>query len=343
MKILHLGDLHVGVKGDDPWIQHIQMDAIEQAIKYSVKHGIKNWIQYGDFFDVRKGVTQESMNFARKIIELLSNHDIHMDVIIGNHDLHKKDRLTPNSVSEILRGYPHITIHEKPKTVVYDKVKIDLIPWMCKTNTSEILSFVKKSKSDYCIGHWELNGFYYYKGLPSHGLEPDFLRGYKQVWSGHFHCISEAANVKYIGTPFTITAGDENDPRGFWILDTTDESFTFVENETCWHKKLYYPDDKIVAKDYKNLAIRIVADKIDAGLTKLEGELEEVVHSLSIIAPLSSNVSGDSDEEVSDEIENPSLLDLGYKHIDKMKDLSAEDAKRIKALFNKLWIEAQNQ
>ena len=93
MKILHTGDWHLGVKGDDPWLQEIQRDGIRQKIEYSKKHGITVWIQYGDIFDVRKAITHKTMEFAREIANMLAEAGITMHTIIGNHDMHYKNKI----------------------------------------------------------------------------------------------------------------------------------------------------------------------------------------------------------------------------------------------------------
>lgn len=339
MKILHLGDFHLGVKADDPWMQGVQRDAIQQAIEISKKNKIKRWIQYGDWFDVRKAITHNCMEFSREIVKMITEAGIEVDVIIGNHDMHYKNKLTPNSVTELLSQYENITVYEHPTTVSYDGVDIDLIPWMCEENTTEILSFIKNSGSPYCVGHWELNGFYYYRGMKSHGLEPDFLKSYRQVWSGHFHTISEAGNVKYIGTPYTITAGDENDPRGFWIFDTAKESMDFVPNTTTWHRKIYYPNKGLKVEDYKNLSVRVIIEKVDKDLPKFEAELEKVVHELRTVSRVDNSVEAEDGEEI--EVKN--MLSLMEDYIDAIDSASAEDIKALKSYAKQLYIEVQNQ
>ena len=343
MKVLFVGDLHLGVKDDDKWMQNIQRDFFDQAIEYSVKNGISRWIQFGDVFDTRKAVTQECMNFAKTQVLRLEENGITMDVIIGNHDLHRKDKITPNSVSEILRGYDHINIYEKATTINIDGINIDLIPWMCSENTNEILEFIKNTNSEFCIGHWELSGFWFYKGLKSHGYSPDFLSNYKQVWSGHFHTISQNGNVKYIGTPFTITAGDENDPRGFWVFDSTTKDATLVENINMWHRKLHYPDDKIEPKELKGKAVRIFASTSDAELVKIESKLEEVVHTLRTIVDNSSFGDIQTErEDIDEEVSQVSILTLGNKFIESKSDITEEEKKGIKVMFEKLYLEARS-
>lgn len=339
MKILNVGDLHLGVKKDDPWIQHIQLDGWNQMIEYSKKNNIDTWIQYGDIFDVRAHTTQTCMEFSRKLFDMLEKENIKFLTILGNHDLFYKNTLYPNTTQELLSHRENVAIYDKPSTVMFDGVRIDLIPWLCEENVQDILKFVKTSGSPYCIGHWELNGFYFYKGLKSHGLDPDFLKSYKQVWSGHFHTISEAANVKYIGTPWTLTAGDENDPRGFWVFDTSDESMSFVPNTTTWHRKIYYPNKNINFEDFKNISVRVIAEKIDAGLSKFESELEKVVHELRVIAQVDNSVDSDDSEE----IEIKDMLSLMDEYIDSITDLSNDDIMSLKKYAKQLYVEVQNQ
>lgn len=340
MKILHLGDFHIGVKADDVWVQNIQRNGIKQAIEYSKANDIKTWIQYGDWFDVRKAITHKCMEFNRELVELIAAADIHVHTIVGNHDTTFKQTIFPNATSELMSSAKNITIYEHPTTVDFDGLYMDLIPWMCDENTVEILNHVKTSGAEYCIGHWELNGFYFYKGLKSHGLEPDFLKRYKQVWSGHFHTISSAANVKYIGTPWTLTAGDENDPRGFWVQDTKRETFDFVPNEITWHRKIFYPNETLIAEDYRDLSVRVIVEKVDEGLPKFESELEKVVHELRLVNKVDNSVdTGDGTEE----IEIKSILDLMEDYIDALPDASKSDIKALKRLSKQLYLEVQSK
>ncbi|WPK33750.1 recombination-related endonuclease [Escherichia phage AV109] len=337
MKILNIGDLHLGVKKDDDWIQAIQRDGFRQMIDYSVANGITTWIQYGDTFDVRAHTTQRCMEFTREMFDLVEAAGITVHTILGNHDLFYKTTLYPNTVQELLSHRKNVIIYDKPTTVDFDGCLIDLIPWMCEENTGEILEHIKTSSAAYCVGHWELNGFYFYKGMKSHGLEPDFLKTYKQVWSGHFHTISEAANVKYIGTPWTLTAGDENDPRGFWVFDTDVERMEFIPNETTWHRRITYPfKGKINYSDYTNLAVRVIVSEIDSELTKFESELEKVVHSLRMVSKVDNSVESDDDQE----IEIKSLQDIIKEYIDAIPDISDEDREALVKYSNELYIEA---
>lgn len=335
MNILTVGDLHIGAKQDDPWIQNIQREFFDWAIDFSKKNGITQWIQKGDWFDVRKAITHKSMEFNREQCQKLLDAGIQVDVIVGNHDAHYKNTLVPNACDEVLTQFSNITVYSKPTTKQYGDLLIDLIPWMCQDNTEEILKHIKTSSATHCVGHWELNGFYFYKGLKSHGIEPDFLKKYKKVLSGHFHTHSEAGNVIYTGTPYQLNSGDENDPRGVWVLNTKDESLKFHENPRMWFKKISYPCT-IKPEDYRDLSVRVVVTEVDKNLTKFESALEAVVHSLKLI----SKVDTSSDYEGSDEeVEVKSLSQTMDEYIDGLVDCNDEDKAIVKNYVKMLYVE----
>lgn len=338
MKFLKIGDLHFGVKKDDPWIQRLQSHAIDYYIDYSVKNNIKTWIQGGDWFDVRSAITHTCMEFNKEQCLKIKEAGIQVLVIVGNHDSTYKTTLQPNACNELLPQFNNITVYDKPTTVDLDGFLIDLIPWMCEENTKEILDHIKTSSAEYCIGHWELNGFWFYKGLKSHGIDAGFLKRYKQVWSGHFHTISEAGNVQYIGTPYTLTAGDENDQRGAWLFDTKTEVQRFVPNPITWHRKIFYPTDKTIdINSLKNLSVRIIVEEMDKDFTKFESKVEDVVHELRVVSKIDNSLEVEETEE-----EIKSVLDLMEDYIDALEE-DQESKETLKTYIKQMYIEVTNK
>lgn len=330
---LHLGDLHLGISQDSEWHQNLQRELIDQALEYSIENGITEWISYGDVFDVRKAITHKTMEFSREIIENLIKNNINITIIVGNHDLHFRNKIHPNAVTELLGKYSNVTVVDKPMTLDHDFVKIDLFPWMCEENTSLILDFIKNTSSEMAIGHFELNGFFFYKGVKSTGIDSNFLSKYKQVYSGHFHTISESGNIKYIGTPYSLTAGDENDIRGFYHL--TDQGFKFIQNNTTWHQKLYYPDDKdINPEDLKNCSVRVFIKETDKDFDKFQTALEKSVNSLRFV----STIKKETDKET-EQSELKTTLGLFTDEINKM-DIDQETKDQLLVITSDLYKEA---
>lgn len=342
MKVALLGDLHIGIKQDDQWTVKNQLAFFDHYFKVCKEKGVTATIQTGDWFDVRRGISQEALQMIREELIPRFQEIGHTYVDVGNHDMHKREVITPNSCREVLGHYEDFTIIEKPETFTFDDVKIDIIPWICKENQTDIMKFIKKSKSSFCLGHFELSGFYYYTGIKSDGTDSNFLKDYKHVWSGHFHTQSQSGNVQYIGTPYTLTLGDANDSRGFYIFDTETLESEYIENPDCWHKKLYFDADTFKLdqlKSLKNCAVRVIVEKRASDIRKIDFDvimerLSNACHSLDILDNLDFI---DEDGDVVIEIEDT------QKFVDEYIDSLTEhsDVKtRCKIIFAALQREA---
>lgn len=284
MKIIIIGDLHEGVGADDPLIQTAQKMFLEHVCDYAVTNEIETMIQTGDWFDVRSGIAQNTLQFHREVVHPLLEQAFKMIyVIVGNHDTHYKNSITPNTPFEVLTQ-PLYTVVQEPMTVSFGTTHWDLVPWVCKGNSDDVYSYIEKSDSDYNVGHWELDGYDFYAGVKSSGADPEFLKHYKKVFSGHYHTSTDRGNVLYVGTPYTLTFGDSNETRGFWVFDTDAESYEFVPNDVCWHRTVKYNKDfdpKIIdelAGKYVRLLIESSDDKLEGTLSQLEERCYKFVH-----------------------------------------------------------------
>lgn len=338
MSYVIIGDTHAGMRSDNAWNEENLYRIFKQISEYCKKHKITTAFHAGDFFDVRKATTQTTMNFVReKIVPLLEDARLNMYVLVGNHDCQFKNKIRPNAPREILSQYEWFHVVDEPMQVDVgdtEEVWIDLIPWICEENSKEVFDFIKKSDSDFCLGHFELSGYYFYKNNKSdHGLEPDFLKKYKRVYSGHYHHANEGDNVFYIGTPLTMSANDEEETRGFYEFNGKPE-LTFIANPEINHRRITYPDQKDVdLSKYKNTSVRLIVNSIDNDLAKFQTELEKVAYELNII----DNLKNESDIDTDFEIE--SSYSLMIKYVDNMNH-SDEDKTEIKKLIQSLHTEA---
>ncbi|AUR85833.1 calcineurin-like phosphoesterase [Vibrio phage 1.081.O._10N.286.52.C2] len=316
MKVAFIGDTHIGIRDDDLWIQAYQKKFFEFCFAEMEARGVDKIVQTGDWFDVRRGLSQDTLKFQREVLNPMFNkYETH--VLVGNHDAHLRESLTPNSCTEVLGQHGYYVIHQSPSTVDFDGVKLDIIPWICKENEAEVAEFIENSTSEYCVGHFELNGFEFHKGQKATGcLDSGFLKGYKQVWSGHFHTQSDAGNIRYLGTPYTLTLGDADDKRGFWIFDTETHEMEFIENPDCWHTKMYFDaatfDTKTI-DSYANKNVKIIVERRSCDTRKIsfdvvEDRIASIAHAcqtldeLDIISDVSNDVKSikDINEYVAD-------------------------------------------
>jgi len=344
---LVVGDLHWGIRRDDKWVYDYQYEALKKITDYAKLNGIKTIIQTGDAFDVRSSVSQITLNRVRTEIMPLFD-GLQLIIPVGNHDMRYREMIQPNTLEEVLGHYDNVTIINKPTTVMLnDKVPIDIIPWICNENRDDIMDFIKKSKTKYCVGHFELDGYYFYQGMKSSGADPSFLKKYDRVFSGHYHTISEGGNVLYVGTPYTLTSGDGNDSRGVWELQFTNKKCTekFIENDVMNHVKIRFNAetfDKKTVGDYKgkHVDVKVVKRESDNGkmnVNKFEQLLIDAgVHSLKI----SDTINYDDIELVtSDDIIIKDNMDLVEDYISQL-DCDENSKKSIKRMFDSMYIEA---
>lgn len=334
-----LGDLHFGVKNDDPWMENVIRGFFTHFVAECEKQNIRTCVQTGDWFDVRKGISHRTMEFIRQdILPMLEKQFDKIYVTVGNHDMHYKNKITPNSPRELLAKYPYFEIIDSPKTVVFDGISFDLIPWMCKENEKEIKEFIDNTVSKYNVGHWELDGFYFYRGMKSAGDNPEFLHKYKKVFCGHFHTQSEGGNIHYVGTPYTITLGDANDPRGFWVFNPKDESMIFNKNPLTYHVRLYYDESTWDRKPetFKDRVVKIIVTKSGKKLEKVLDAFEQQCHELVIEY---REEIDEAQEEGSEEVSVKKLMDVVKDRVESL-EVSEEQQKLVLGIMRGLYAEA---
>ena len=258
MKIALLGDTHFGVRNDARHFhEYYEKFYCEVFFPYLEEHGIDTIIQLGDLFDRRKYINFLSLAESRRyFFDECKKRNIRLHALIGNHDIFWRNSLEINSPDLLLRDYDNITLWAKHGTLELDGAVFDMIPWMCNENENEIREFVSKSTSPYCIGHFELVGYYMQRGQVSHeGYEDVFLKNYDQVYSGHYHSRSASVDGKiaYLGTPYELFWSDYKDQKGFGVFDTQSNVFKFVTNPNRMFHKLTYDDTKELNEDFSNL------------------------------------------------------------------------------------------
>ena len=344
MKIAILGDTHVGSRNDSK-IFHEYFEKFYENIFFPTikEQGVERIIQLGDLFDRRKYINFYSLAEAKRYF--FDKLPCPMDTLVGNHDLYWRESVSVNSSSLVLGEYPNITVHTKPTTIFLDDgTTIDIIPWICAENHAEVFNYIEASKSDLCMGHFEISGFSMYKGMEAHeGLNPNEFNKYELVLSGHFHTRSKKENIIYVGTPYEMNWSDFNDPRGFHIFDTETRQLTFHENPyRIFHRIEYDDSQKLVdldALDLRNCYIKLVVVnksdyyKFDQFVSKL---YTKGCYEIKIVEDLSEF----SDGEVGEEINLEDTMSVLSNYIDSVQtDLNKD---KIKSFMKSLYIEALN-
>lgn len=246
MKLVILGDLHLGIKDSSDVMFRHQKRFFRFLFDYMAREGIETILQLGDIFDNRKYVNFKTLKFAREeVFAPMAERGVRFHTLVGNHDVFYRDTNNLNSPALILSEYDNVTVYSSPTTVEFGGKHFDFIPWICKENSVECLRFIADSVSEYCLGHFELNNFLMYAGAYfSGGLNPDVLKNYERVFSGHFHIKSKGGNVIYTGTPYELNWNDAGTEKGFYVLDTEQNYAQYVRNPDSYYKYLRYDEER---------------------------------------------------------------------------------------------------
>lgn len=343
-KIAILGDTHFGVRNDHK-IFHSFFEKFYTNIffPYLKEHKITNVIQEGDLFDRRKYINFFSLSESKKyFFEPAEDLDFH--TLVGNHDIYWRDSLSLNTQSLVLGEYENIRIHSFPKTINIAGTTIDIIPWICNENQDEIIEFINKSKSDICVGHFEISGFSMYKGQEAHeGIDGNIFAKYELVLSGHFHTRSKKENIVYTGAPYEMTWSDYKDVKGFHVFDTETRELTFIQNPYTIYHKIEYDDTTelvdINALDLTDCFVRLIVVKktdyykFDNFVNKL---YKKGCYEIKIVEDLSEFSEG----TVSEEINLEDTISVLSNYIDSVE--TDADSEKVKTFMKSLYVEAVN-
>ena len=100
MKIAILNDTHCGCRNSsDIFMDYQERFYTEEFFPYLLENGITQILHLGDYYDNRKTINLKALNHNRRIfLDRLRDHNIHMDIIPGNHDVYFKNTIELNSL-----------------------------------------------------------------------------------------------------------------------------------------------------------------------------------------------------------------------------------------------------
>jgi len=253
MKIAILNDTHCGIRNSSEiFLNNAEEFYNNVFFPECEKHGIKQIVHLGDYYDHRKFVNFKALNHNRRVfLDQLRKRGMSMDIILGNHDVYYKNTNELNSLKECLGHYMNeVHIITEPTVMQYDSLKMGLVPWICQDNYELCMNFIKDCKADWIGSHLELNGFEMMRGLTNkHGMDPKLFSRFEMVLSGHYHCSSKKDNIWYLGSQMEFFWSDAHDPKYFHILDTETREMTKIRNPHTLFEKILYNDEEM---DYNN-------------------------------------------------------------------------------------------
>jgi DNA repair exonuclease SbcCD nuclease subunit len=350
MRYAILGDLHIGTRSGNEAFLDFQMNWLEYFLDECQKRNVDKIVQLGDFFDVRKSTDNQVLYaLVNQFIPMVFRSKIKWEVLVGNHDIYYKNTNRVNTIDILEKLINNQNVFKSinaPTTdgEPYSKHCVAYVPWINEENIDTLVKYCLP-EANYVFGHLELSGYPMYSGMNSvHGLDSSIFKD-KNVFSGHFHTISEKDNITYCGSPYHLTWSDEVDGtnRGFWILDTeTGEHKLVKNNESQTLFVRYEYNDNL---DYENNSIKeLVSGKIvKVFVNKKENKKNfqtfvKLLNSYSIISlSIIDNTIIKLDESVTEESVNleSSVVELIEKYCDNQENVSLEVKEKTLELFRK--------
>ena len=347
MKIAILNDTHCGIRNSSEiFLNNAERFYNDVFFPECEKHGIKQIVHLGDYYDHRKFVNFKALNHNRRIfLDQIRKRGMSMDIIPGNHDTFYKNTNELNSLKECLGHYMNeVHIIMEPTVMQYDSLKLGLLPWICQDNYDLCMNFIRDCRADWIGSHLELNGFEMMRGLTNkHGMDPKLFSRFEMVLSGHYHCSSKKDNIWYLGSQMEFFWSDAHDPKYFHVLDTETREMTKIRNPHTLFEKILYNDEEIdynnYNKDLTNKFVKvIVVNKTDPFIFDrfIDNIQNQKIYELKIAENFNEFIGANVEDENMSFEDTAEIVDTYIDAVDT--DL---DKNKIKVEMRQLMTEAQ--
>ena len=347
MKILILGDLHIGVRNSNPVLFKMMKDFFfNMLFPYIKENGIRHVLQLGDVHDRRK-----SIDFV--IADWITNHffkwfeenEVDFISLVGNHDSYYKNSMSIDGMSQLSDRLKHVQIVKEPTSFDFDGQKFLMVPWVCDENRESCAKAVADNADSetFLLGHFELAGFEMVRGFKSETdcISREDVRKYRKVFSGHYHLTSEHDNIIYVGTPYELNWNDYGDRKRFFVYDTEDRSIEEVFTGCSIHRKISV-NSRTIKDDFGDCGGKFIKVSIDPDVKPKEVEkiLSRISESGAQTVQVIAGVQKDEEiETVIEDIDNPIKMvsnDISLRWKDE-----PEKEKAAQMLLQKIWKQAE--
>ena len=256
MKILHIGDLHLGKKVSGYSLLEDQEYFLNQTINLMKEKDIKHLIIAGDIYDV-SSPGGDAINVFSSFLNKLNKNGIKAFIVSGNHD--SKDRIGyGNKLIGLSKIYINSRIDDAISPICEDDINYYLIPY---TTAAEINSIFEKSFKDYeeafkyviglmNIDKTKINIAVAHQLVLSNGNSPitggsedpiigtiqnissNVFEDFTYTALGHIHRPQNASNtIRYCGSPLAYHLDETKFQKTYTIIDITNGKLTITEEE----------------------------------------------------------------------------------------------------------------
>jgi len=340
-KITISTDWHFGKSNGK--FDHIILKGIYEQCEHAKQNGITTMINLGDTLDVKQSISTSTLNYlAQAFIKINDTFD-NVYILVGNHDMSKKTYDSNGHNLHIFAGYPNIHLVDEPKTLEIHDNTFYMLPYF----PNEIMKGHEFPHANFLMGHIEIQGFMLNQFVKAEeGLNANAItKNYDKVFMGHFHKRQSRGKIAYIGNLCRFFYGEDDDERGWTILDCENGEDEFIEYQ---HPRMYKfkmsvlkeMEDELTTVFNQGDNLKLVIDK-----KYKYSELEEFKTSLILEYGINDLVLDDQmspwddlddlddedDEETSNKLENQSYTDYVIDNLVTTEKVD-EDQEAIKFL-----------
>lgn len=234
-RIFLISDTHIGCRSNSVlWLNLIEDYFFNFFIPFAKREYREGDVLYhlGDVFDNRQSINLAAQDLGIRVFEALSQIFPEIHVIVGNHDIMRKNSNDISSV-DCIKYIPHVKVHKEPTLLQYGEVKCLLVPW--RRNPEHELETLDsyQEEIDFVFCHSETQGVQTSpnaKQLYEGGNPVNVFKRFKRVYSGHIHYRQEKHNFVLVGNPYQMTRSDRGNQKGIYILDLESGEHSFHAN-----------------------------------------------------------------------------------------------------------------
>ncbi len=233
-RIFMISDTHLGCRSNSVlWLNIIEDYFFNFFIPFAKENYKPGDVLFhlGDVFDNRQSLNLAAQNLGIRVFEELSNIFPEIHIIVGNHDIMKKNSNDISSV-DCLKYIPNVKVHKEPYIINYPDAKCLLMPWR-RNAEHEKETIEQYNDIDYLFCHSETQGVQTNpntRHLHEGGNPVNLFEKFKRVYSGHIHYRQEKRNFVLVGNPYQMTRSDRDNQKGIYILDLKTGTHSFTPN-----------------------------------------------------------------------------------------------------------------
>ena len=189
----------------------------------------------GDWNQHRTAINLHTLKFAYEGMKKLNELDLPIYIILGNHDLYKKNDRSIHSL-HFFEQFENVVLIRDPMILEQKNKKYQdvlMVPFLMHGEEKDLIPHLKVPV---WFGHFEFDGYEVTGyGMEMHGgINPDDFKKPKLIVSGHFHKrqSKKNKNIVYMGNPFPTNFGDAGDEnRGYATYDFRSKKIKFTNWE----------------------------------------------------------------------------------------------------------------